>query len=48
MRIPVAQAAAEVMKEQNTKVVFGIPGGQTLFLNNALLDADIQFVASQS
>ncbi len=47
MRIPVAQAAAEVMKEQNTKVVFGIPGGQTLFLNNALLDADIQFVATR-
>lgn len=43
----VAQAVVNVLKEQNAKVIYGIPGGQTLFFTNALIDTHIQFIQTR-
>lgn len=43
----VSEAVANVLQEQKTKVIFGIPGGQTLYFNNALLGTDIQFIQTR-
>ncbi len=43
----VAQAAVNVLKEQDAKIVYGIPGGQTLFFTDALMDTDIQFIQTR-
>ncbi|MEG1755407.1 MAG: thiamine pyrophosphate-binding protein [Clostridia bacterium] len=42
-----AEAAVSVLMEQQAKVVFGIPGGQTLFFTDALRAADIRFVQTR-
>lgn len=38
------QLAVKIMEEFGAKVVFGIPGGQTLSVNNAMYDSKIRFV----
>lgn len=38
------ELAVRAMEEFNAKVVFGVPGGQTLSVNNALYDSKIRFV----
>ncbi|MBE6906972.1 MAG: thiamine pyrophosphate-binding protein [Ruminococcaceae bacterium] len=38
------QLVVKVLEEFGTKVVFGIPGGQTLSVNNALYDSKVRFV----
>ncbi|HML36780.1 MAG TPA: thiamine pyrophosphate-binding protein [Bacillota bacterium] len=37
----------ELLKEQGTRCVFGVPGGQTLFVNDALYDSDIEFIQTR-
>ena len=44
MKIDGGKLMVEILKEQNVKFVFGIPGGQTLYINNAIYDSDIQFI----
>ena len=43
----VAQAVVNVLKEQDAEVIYGIPGGQTLFFTNALIDTNIQFIQTR-
>lgn len=38
------QLAVKLMEEFDVKVAFGIPGGQTLSVNNAMYDSTIRFV----
>lgn len=38
------QLAVKIMEEFGAKIVFGIPGGQTLSVNNAMYDSKIRFV----
>ena len=38
------QLAVKLMEEFGVKVAFGIPGGQTLSVNNAMYDSTIRFV----
>ena len=38
------QLVVRVLEEFGAKVVFGVPGGQTLSVNNALLDSSVRFV----
>ena len=38
------QLAVKLMEEFGVKVAFGIPGGQTLSVNNAVYDSTIRFV----
>ena len=41
---PGGQLAVKLMEEFGVKVAFGIPGGQTLSVNNAMYDSTIRFV----
>ncbi len=47
MNMTAAQAVVKILEEQETRVVFGIPGGQTIFLNDALTGSSIRFVATR-
>ncbi|MCD8350925.1 MAG: thiamine pyrophosphate-binding protein [Planctomycetaceae bacterium] len=47
MNMTAAQAVVKILEEQGTRVVFGIPGGQTIFLNDALNGSSIRFVATR-
>lgn len=47
MRITAAQAVVAVMKENKSDVIFGIPGGQTLFVTDEMLKADMKFIATR-
>lgn len=47
MKMNGGQIVAEVMKEQNAKYIFGIPGGQTLWVTNALVGSEITFVPTR-
>lgn len=47
MNMTAAQVAVKILEEQGAKVIFGIPGGQTLFFNNALNESSIRFVATR-
>ena len=38
------QLVVKVLEENKTKVVFGIPGGQTLSVTDAIYDTDIRFI----
>ena len=38
------ELVVKVLEEFNAKVVYGIPGGQTLFVTDPLIDTDIKFV----
>ena len=38
------ELVVKVLEEFGAKVVFGVPGGQTLFVTDPLLDTDIRFV----
>ena len=38
------ELVVKVLEEFNTKVVFGVPGGQTLFVTDPLIDTNIRFV----
>lgn len=38
------QLVVKVLEEFGAKVVFGIPGGQTLSVNNALYDSEVAFI----
>ncbi len=44
-------ASSEIIKQcflnENVEFVFGIPGGQTLFINNALFDSSIRFITTR-
>jgi acetolactate synthase-1/2/3 large subunit len=42
------QIVVECLKEQGTKIVFGVPGGQTLYITDAILEDDaIDFIATR-
>lgn len=43
----VSNAVVNVLKEQGAKVIFGIPGGQTLYFTDALIGTDIQFIQTR-
>lgn len=43
----VSNAVIQVLQEQNAKIVFGIPGGQTLYFTDAMRQTDIQFVQTR-
>ncbi len=47
MNITAAQAVVKILEEQGVRVIFGIPGGQTIFFNNALNGSSIRFVATR-
>jgi len=43
----VGEAVAKVLEEQGAKVVFGIPGGQTLFFVDPLMNSNIKFIQTR-
>lgn len=47
MNFPAAKVVVKILEEQGAKVVFGIPGGQTLFLNDAFNHSSIRFVPTR-
>jgi len=42
-----AQVFVECLKQEGVEFVFGVPGGQTLSIMNALFDTDIRFVTAR-
>lgn len=42
-----AQAFVECLRQENVEFVFGVPGGQTLSITNALYDTAIRFVTAR-
>ena len=47
MKINCGAAVAQVLKEQGVTAVFGIPGGQTLYVTDPMPEAGIHFVATR-
>lgn len=47
MRVNGGRAVAEVLKEQKAAFVFGIPGGQTLWVTDALIGSDVTFIPTR-
>jgi acetolactate synthase-1/2/3 large subunit len=46
--VPAGQAVVEVLRRLGVDTIFGVPGGQTLFIMDALFDApDIRFVTTR-
>ncbi|MDD5018150.1 MAG: thiamine pyrophosphate-binding protein, partial [Eubacteriales bacterium] len=43
----VTTAVVNVLREQKAKVIFGIPGGQTLYFNDALNGTEIRFIQTR-
>lgn len=47
MNMPAAQAVVKILEEQGAEIIFGIPGGQTIFFNDALNGSRIRFVPTR-
>lgn len=47
MKVTAATAAIQVLQEQDSQFVFGIPGGQTLYFTDAMRAAGMQFVQTR-
>lgn len=47
MKMLAANLVVATLQEQGVEVIFGIPGGHTLSLNDALVDSTIRFVATR-
>lgn len=47
MKLLAARLVVALLEKQGVEVIFGIPGGHTLSLNDALVDSPIRFVATR-